>query len=220
MCVWTERVNTELYDVVHAKTPTSIWDECVSNAKWRRTFCFVVHPFSRSTNICDRGVPLSESDVPSNASAEFNHPYSASASRCPLWKPRYPRYILRTPHVAPLTRWKAFRLIRVYDLLLQTVYFAGLSGYDLSLLRSRKLRGLRRVLGHSHHSLTPPALILPLERNDVRELSISFVAGQWDQRRSGEAGPLCRDAGGGGGEVRGWLQNQGNKIKWVEDFVD
>lgn len=59
----------------------------------------------------------------------------------------------------------------------------------------------------SHHSLTPPALLLPLQRNNVSELSISFVAGQWDSERSGEAGPLQLDAGGGGGEVRGWLRS-------------
>lgn len=58
----------------------------------------------------------------------------------------------------------------------------------------------------SHHRLTPPSLLLPLEHNNVSELTISFVAGQWDQRRTGEAGPLHYEAGGGGGEVRGWLK--------------
>jgi phosphatidylinositol glycan class T len=62
------------------------------------------------------------------------------------------------------------------------------------------------VSAQSHHSLTPPALLLPLQYNDVSELTISFVAGQWDQRRSGEAGPLHYQSGGGGGEVRGWLR--------------
>lgn len=66
-------------------------------------------------------------------------------------------------------------------------------------------------LAQSHHSLTPPALLLPLERHNVSELTISFVAGQWDQRRSGEAGPLGYDTGGGGGEVRGWLRDSGNE---------
>ena len=56
-----------------------------------------------------------------------------------------------------------------------------------------------------HTSLTPPSLLLPLEQNDVAELTISFSSGQWHQRRWGEAGPLHYETGGGGGEVRGWL---------------
>lgn len=56
-----------------------------------------------------------------------------------------------------------------------------------------------------HNQLTPPSLLLPLEQNNVSELTISFVAGKWDQTRSGESGPLQVEAGGGGGEVRGWL---------------
>ncbi|KAL7422530.1 Subunit of the glycosylphosphatidylinositol transamidase complex-like protein [Cryptotrichosporon argae] len=58
----------------------------------------------------------------------------------------------------------------------------------------------------SHHSLTPPALLLPLERNNVSELVISFSAGKWDER-TGTAGPQVYEIGGGGGEVRGWLQD-------------
>lgn len=58
---------------------------------------------------------------------------------------------------------------------------------------------------HSHHSLTPPSLILPLQQNNVSELSISFVAGRWDQYRTGRAGPLHHATGGEGGEIRGWL---------------
>ncbi|KLT45242.1 Gpi16 subunit, GPI transamidase component [Cutaneotrichosporon oleaginosum] len=58
----------------------------------------------------------------------------------------------------------------------------------------------------SHHSLTPPGLLLPLERNNVSELTVSFTSGQWHARRHGEAGPLSYDAGGGGGSVRGWLR--------------
>lgn len=68
----------------------------------------------------------------------------------------------------------------------------------------------------SHHSLTPPALLLPLERHNVSELTISFVAGQWDQRRSGEAGPLSYDTGGGGGEVRGWLRDSGSEKQYAD----
>ena len=59
----------------------------------------------------------------------------------------------------------------------------------------------------SHHGLTPPSLLLPLEQNHVSELTISFVAGHWDQLRSGEAGALHYEAGGGGGEIRGWLRS-------------
>lgn len=69
--------------------------------------------------------------------------------------------------------------------------------------------------GQSHHYLTPPSLLLPLEHNNVSELTVSFVAGQWDQRRSGEAGPLHYESGGGGGEVRGWLKSNGDKAECV-----
>ncbi|BEI85142.1 hypothetical protein CcaverHIS002_0505430 [Cutaneotrichosporon cavernicola] len=58
----------------------------------------------------------------------------------------------------------------------------------------------------SHHALTPPGLLLPLERNNVSELTVSFTSGQWHARRHGEAGPLAYEAGGGGGSVRGWLR--------------
>jgi phosphatidylinositol glycan class T len=57
------------------------------------------------------------------------------------------------------------------------------------------------------NSLTPPALLLPLAYNNVSELTISFVAGKWDQLRSGEIGPTQNEAGGGGGEIRGWLKD-------------
>jgi hypothetical protein len=70
-------------------------------------------------------------------------------------------------------------------------------------------------LGQSHHYLTPPSLLLPLEHNNISELTVSFVAGQWDQRRSGEAGPLHYESGGGGGEVRGWLRSNGDKAECV-----
>ncbi|RSH85639.1 Subunit of the glycosylphosphatidylinositol transamidase complex-like protein [Saitozyma podzolica] len=68
-------------------------------------------------------------------------------------------------------------------------------------------------LRQSHHYLTPPSLLLPLEHNNISELTVSFVAGQWDQRRSGEAGPLHYESGGGGGEVRGWLRSNGDKAE-------
>lgn len=57
------------------------------------------------------------------------------------------------------------------------------------------------------NTLTPPALLLPLAYNNVSELTISFVAGKWDQLRSGESGPAQNEAGGGGGEIRGWLKD-------------
>jgi hypothetical protein len=50
-------------------------------------------------------------------------------------------------------------------------------------------------------TLTPPSLLLPLACNNVSELTISFVAGQWNQ------GPIQSEAGGGGGEIRGWLKD-------------
>ncbi|OCF40715.1 hypothetical protein I317_05487 [Kwoniella heveanensis CBS 569] len=60
----------------------------------------------------------------------------------------------------------------------------------------------------SHHSLTPPALLLPLEQNNVSELTISFSTG-WDQARTGISGSGHYETSGGGGEVRGWLyENQ------------
>ncbi|KAK4689618.1 GPI-anchor transamidase subunit T, partial [Tremellales sp. Uapishka_1] len=70
------------------------------------------------------------------------------------------------------------------------------------------------TIPRSHHSLTPPALLLPLEQNNVSELTISFVSGYWDQRRSSELGPLELEAGGGGGEVRGWLKGENTKENW------
>ncbi|WVQ81825.1 hypothetical protein IAT38_003952 [Cryptococcus sp. DSM 104549] len=59
----------------------------------------------------------------------------------------------------------------------------------------------------SHHTLTPPSLLLPLQANDISELTISFASGQWDQRRSSESGPLHYSTGGGGGEVHGWVRD-------------
>ncbi|OXB35774.1 hypothetical protein LQV05_005784 [Cryptococcus neoformans] len=58
-----------------------------------------------------------------------------------------------------------------------------------------------------HHYITPPSLLLPLQTNNISELSISFVSGRWDQRRSSQSGPLHYLSGGGGGEVRGWVRN-------------
>lgn len=67
-------------------------------------------------------------------------------------------------------------------------------------------------IGH-HNALTPPSLLLPLANNGVSEMTISFVAGKWDQKRSGEMGPLEVEAGGGGGEIRGWLKD--GRDRWV-----
>ncbi|WVQ68517.1 uncharacterized protein L199_006725 [Kwoniella botswanensis] len=61
----------------------------------------------------------------------------------------------------------------------------------------------------SHHSLTPPSLLLPLEANNVSELTISFTSG-WDSTRSSSAGLMNYDSSGGGGEIRGWLMDSGN----------
>ncbi|WVQ95198.1 hypothetical protein IAU59_002292 [Kwoniella sp. CBS 9459] len=61
-------------------------------------------------------------------------------------------------------------------------------------------------ISQSHHSLTPPALLLPLEQNNVSELTISFSTG-WDQSRTGLSGSAHYETSGGGGEVRGWLHD-------------
>jgi phosphatidylinositol glycan class T len=67
-----------------------------------------------------------------------------------------------------------------------------------------------------HNALTPPSLLLPLAYNEVSELTISFVTGKWDQKRSGESGPLQFEAGGGGGEIRGWLKDgQDRSVLWM-----
>ncbi|KIR28270.1 phosphatidylinositol glycan, class T [Cryptococcus deuterogattii 99/473] len=58
-----------------------------------------------------------------------------------------------------------------------------------------------------HHSVTPPSLLLPLQTCNISEISISFVSGRWDQRRTSQSGPLHYLSGGGGGEVRGWVRN-------------
>jgi len=58
-----------------------------------------------------------------------------------------------------------------------------------------------------HNTLTPPSLLLPLAYNNVSELTISFAAGKWDPLRSGAMGPIQVEAGGGGGEIRGWLKD-------------
>ncbi|WWC71298.1 uncharacterized protein I206_105252 [Kwoniella pini CBS 10737] len=63
----------------------------------------------------------------------------------------------------------------------------------------------------SHHSLTPPSLLLPLKANNVSELTISFTSG-WDQIRSSSSGLLNYESSGGGGEIRGWLKD-GNDIE-------
>nr|ODN91950.1 phosphatidylinositol glycan, class T [Cryptococcus depauperatus CBS 7841] len=65
------------------------------------------------------------------------------------------------------------------------------------------------AIAQSHHSLTPPSLLLPLRNNNVSELTISFVSGRWDQRRTSQLGLLQYSSGGGGGEVRGWMRNGG-----------
>lgn len=85
-----------------------------------------------------------------------------------------------------------------------------------SAARPGKLLGWPSILtsakfaAHSHHSLTSPSLLLPLAQQNVSELSISFVSGQWDQQRSGQSGPLHYSSGGGGGEIRGWLRGHGD----------
>lgn len=76
---------------------------------------------------------------------------------------------------------------------------------SLPLVLCRNL--FNKLSAQYHHSITPPSLLLPLQTNDISELSISFVAGRWDQRRSSQSGPLHYLSGGGGGEVRGWVRN-------------
>lgn len=43
---------------------------------------------------------------------------------------------------------------------------------------------------------------------------MSFTAGQWHQLRHGESGPLSYEAGGGGGEVRGWIAGSESDKAW------
>ncbi|WVQ72702.1 hypothetical protein IAR50_002262 [Cryptococcus sp. DSM 104548] len=62
-------------------------------------------------------------------------------------------------------------------------------------------------ISQSHHALTPPSLLLPLQNRNISELTISFTSGRWDPHRSSLSGPLSYDSGGGGGEVRGWVRN-------------
>lgn len=57
-------------------------------------------------------------------------------------------------------------------------------------------------------------LLLPLEKSDVSELTVSFRAGQWDQVRYGESGPLSYEAGGAGGEIRGWIAGNHTDKAW------
>ncbi|WWC63591.1 uncharacterized protein I303_106196 [Kwoniella dejecticola CBS 10117] len=71
--------------------------------------------------------------------------------------------------------------------------------------------GASGSIPQSHHSLTPPALLLPLAANNVSELTISFTSG-WDQGRSSAAGLLNFESSGGGGEIRGWLKD-GNDVE-------
>ncbi|WWC90428.1 uncharacterized protein L201_005363 [Kwoniella dendrophila CBS 6074] len=66
--------------------------------------------------------------------------------------------------------------------------------------------GTSSRISQSHHSLTPPSLLLPLEKNNVSELTISFTSG-WDQARSSSSGLLNYESSGGGGEIRGWLKD-------------
>nr|XP_019044960.1 hypothetical protein I302_06876 [Kwoniella bestiolae CBS 10118]OCF23890.1 hypothetical protein I302_06876 [Kwoniella bestiolae CBS 10118] len=65
---------------------------------------------------------------------------------------------------------------------------------------------LSSSIPQSHHSLTPPSLLLPLETNNVSELTISFTSG-WDSTRFSSAGLMNYDSSGGGGEIRGWLRD-------------
>lgn len=48
----------------------------------------------------------------------------------------------------------------------------------------------------------------------MSELTISFTSGQWNQLRHGESGPPAYEAGGGGGEVRGWLEGGDTDTAW------
>jgi phosphatidylinositol glycan class T len=71
----------------------------------------------------------------------------------------------------------------------------------------------------SHHTLTPPTLLLPLEKTNVSELTVSFTSGQWHQLRHGESGPLTYEAGGGGGEARGWIAGDEKEANKAWDDV-
>lgn len=48
---------------------------------------------------------------------------------------------------------------------------------------------------------------------------MSFTSGQWHARRHGESGPLAYEAGGGGAEVRGWLEAGDGKSEEAWDAV-
>lgn len=48
--------------------------------------------------------------------------------------------------------------------------------------------------------------MLPLEKSNASEITVSFTSGQWQQTRFGETGPLHYDTGGAGGEIRAWLK--------------
>lgn len=79
--------------------------------------------------------------------------------------------------------------------------------------------GSKLTEAQSHHSLTSPSLLLPLEHNNVSELTVSFTSGQWHAHRHGEAGPLAYEAGGAGADVRGWLEAGSGKSAEAWDAV-
>jgi phosphatidylinositol glycan class T len=96
-----------------------------------------------------------------------------------------------------------------------STYFAGHFSHGRTrelCFQPRPRRPNLTLPAESHHSLTSPALLLPLQQNNVSEISISFVSGQWDQQRSGQAGPLSYGSGGGGGETRGWLRGSSTMV--------
>lgn len=84
---------------------------------------------------------------------------------------------------------------------------------------SCRLSTFQLTVVQSHHLLTPPTLLLPLEKSNVSELTVSFTAGQWHTLRHGESGPLSYEAGGGGGEVRGWISGNASETDKAWDDV-
>ncbi|KAJ9125751.1 hypothetical protein QFC24_002535 [Naganishia onofrii] len=65
----------------------------------------------------------------------------------------------------------------------------------------------------AHHSVTPPTLTLPLQRNGVSELHLSFVAGRWQHERWGQ--PIHSEVGGTGAEMRAWIRGSQPEEKWT-----
>ncbi|KAJ9102378.1 hypothetical protein QFC21_002778 [Naganishia friedmannii] len=65
----------------------------------------------------------------------------------------------------------------------------------------------------AHHSVTPPTLILPLQRNGVSELHLSFVAGRWQHERWGQ--PIHPEVGGTGAEMRAWIRGSQPEENWT-----